>query len=185
MSIKGIPAFYELILILIIPCFCLAGDITLDNWIYHSDIKEVRKIYSDIKNGVKSGKYKIREYHGDKNCQEMGCTTYQFEISTNNGFILACGFTSFINIYSNEEIREEYFDGNGILRFRLYQARYFDAKGKVGREEIGRLYQDENGRQIWSIGMLDGKVTDYRSSESNTSFYLETNKECKKYSWGQ
>ena len=164
------------------PHFCLAGEITLDNWIYHSDIKEVRDIYNGIKNGVESGKYKIKEYHGDRNCKEMGCTTYQFEISTNDGFILACGFTSFLTIYSKEETREEYFDNNGVLRFRLYLEKYFSGN-KIGREEIGRRYQDETGRFIWSIRVINGKVTDYRSGKSDSSFHLYKNDQCKRFGW--
>jgi hypothetical protein len=183
MLIKRISVIYALILILLFPYFSLADDITLDNWMHHPDVKEIRKIYNNIKNGVKSGKYKIKEFHGKKNCGEMGCTTYQFEISTNDEFILACGFTSFINIYLIEEVRESYYDSNGILRFRLSIQ-----KGHLGneiREEITRLYYDKNSVQIWKIDVLNGEVTNYLSGNPSSSNNLKTNKECKKYRWGQ
>lgn len=185
-NVKNIDKIvFSLLAILLYAKYCSAEEITINNWMYHKSIKEVRMIYQEIKNGVKSGEYKIREYHGKKDCGEMSCKTYQFEITDQNGFIRAHGRTFRSRIHFYERIYEEYFDQKGILRFEFSHFRVF-LGDEVQSDDIRRLYLDENGKEILHIQMVDGKVGDftvgrYRYSPSKAP----TNKRCSEYIWGQ
>lgn len=183
MTIKKILVAYGLILIF--PYFCLADDITPDNWMYHGDIKEIRKIYSEIKNGVKSGKYKINEYHGNKNCGETGCKTYQYEIKDEYGFVLSCGFTSFLFLIPKEEIKEYYFDKGSTVRFILSIESYFNSN-KAERKEIVKSYYNKSGKKIWWVDILDNEVIDSKNEHKiKQPTNVLTNEFCKRLSWGQ
>ncbi len=151
-------------------------EININNWISHESIKEIRKIYSDIKSGVKSKKYNIREYNGSDNCGGMSCKTYQFEVRNENSLLQACGYNSYLPYAGYEEVREFYFDKNGILRFSL-------AISKLNPDKIIRKYYSVEGAIIWYISKEGDKTTKYFSQAKKPS-KVYTNQYCNKIKWG-
>lgn len=119
------------------------AEITLKNWLSHHSIKEVRKIYQEIHQGVKQKRYKLEEKKGNEDCGKMICYPNRFQI-TAKGKILACGFTYLVNQNGIEVKEEIYFDQKGNGRFFLRIEDYISLK-------ITRIYYDQNGRFLWGV----------------------------------
>jgi hypothetical protein len=142
------------------PPNAVASEITLSNWISHPEIKEIRKIYQDIKENIKIGKYKTKKIRYDYESEK--CTsTYPAkweEIAYDKQKITKLYIFSQIISHGDTLTIERYYDDQEQLRFVLILWEY------SGTE---RIYLNAKGDIIFAVAQKgqEHTVTQYEKDE--------------------
>ena len=135
--------------------------VTMEDWKNHPDVKEVRVIYDEIKNGIKENRYKTKTRNFD--VESPACSTYPIKSETlvideaNRPRMLK---TDQIKSHRESFTVEQYYDTAGRLRFVFVD----HASGPT------RIYLNTEGKVFWAIEQDGDKFTvgDYSTGDWET-----------------
>lgn len=128
-----------------------AVSINEKNWMTHKSIKEVRKIYKEIKDGINNKEYKyIKRKFEQYDCGGTYSLLFDEVAYDRKGRVR---YYSHHRSFSDGAVimTEWYYDANGILRF------VFVKKGS----DKDRIYLNGKGEEIWTVSELFGKASYY------------------------
>ena len=128
--------------------------VRIEDWKNHPDVKEVRMIYDEIRNGIKNNKFKSKLKKFNINSEICSSSPYPLKEK-----LLVSDTENRIRMYQVEQIShrtykesftvERYYDSSGMLRFVF-----------VDRNSSNvRIYLNSVGKIVWSVDQYNNTFT--------------------------